>query len=178
MTLEQLRSNSPLVATVNAKYNAALGTGKKPERAAELKGRLALLQFTCQKMARYKWSVVRSFHAAATQSALRIPGQWIVDFQEMQEIKEYYFDGDGDNMITTPTAGISSTVEKTKGKSPRPCFKYARDEFTSSTCRFDHCCSYCLDKTGMKFRHPDTACRRKRDQDKKRNDDEKTTTTD
>ncbi|CAH1242464.1 Hypp6736 [Branchiostoma lanceolatum] len=96
----------------------------------------------------------------------------------MQEIKEYYFDGDGDNMITTLTTGIASTVEKTKGKRPRPCFKYARDECTSSTCRFGHCCSYCLDKTGMKFHHPDTACRRKRDQDKKRNDNEKTSTTD
>ncbi|CAH1266958.1 Hypp3641 [Branchiostoma lanceolatum] len=36
ITLEQLRSNSPLVATVNAKYNAALGTGKKPEKGKTL----------------------------------------------------------------------------------------------------------------------------------------------
>ncbi|KAI8490894.1 hypothetical protein Bbelb_313130 [Branchiostoma belcheri] len=55
-------------------------------------GRILLLQYTCNRLARYKWSVVRAFHSAAVQRALQSnTGTWSSDWNTL---KEFFFDGD------------------------------------------------------------------------------------
>ncbi|KAI8522258.1 hypothetical protein Bbelb_020120 [Branchiostoma belcheri] len=135
--------------------------------AWELRGRLALLQYTCHRLARYRWPVVRAFHHAAVARALRVSTEWNTDWED---IKEYYFDGDASKLKNT-TAATTSLQSTTNA---RPCWSFQKNECKSTACRFDHYCGHCFAQTGQRFRHPDATCRRKKFGDKKTKDDKQT----
>jgi len=118
----------------------------------EARGRMALLQFACHRLARYRWPVVRAFHHAAINQALRDPTKWNNDWTEL---KDYYFDGDPDNL-----KGNNNTTGKPK-TTVRTCYKYNKGECSSTSCRYAHYCSYCLDTTGQKYKHAESTCRRR-----------------
>ncbi|XP_019636532.1 PREDICTED: uncharacterized protein LOC109479099, partial [Branchiostoma belcheri] len=72
--------------------------------AWEARGRLALLQYTCHRLVRYPWPVVRAFHHAAVTRALRVPTECNMDWED---IKEYYIDGDASKLKNTTAVATS-----------------------------------------------------------------------
>ncbi|KAI8500409.1 Phospholipase C eta, partial [Branchiostoma belcheri] len=124
----------------------------------EHQGRLKLMRFVCHRLTRYTWATVRAFHHAAIQRALRDPSRWQTDWDEL---KEFYFDGDSTKL--KPTGSTSSAAGGKARTAARPCIKFNKDECRSSfnTCKWDHICSNCWEKDGLRFRHAESSCRRK-----------------
>eukprot|EP00058_Branchiostoma_floridae_P002702 XP_002588190.1 hypothetical protein BRAFLDRAFT_68832 [Branchiostoma floridae] len=89
----------------------------------ELAGRLSILQCACTKLARYKWQVVRSFHAAALREALRKPGSWSADWTDL---KEMYFDADPTRL--KPSSEATSQAPAEKPKAPKFCWAFNEND--------------------------------------------------
>ncbi|KAI8510176.1 hypothetical protein Bbelb_126040 [Branchiostoma belcheri] len=183
-----LREDAALQSLVSTKYGDLVGAGKKPEKAEtkkydelemeeflagcmgllrnpglpsyELMGRIALLEYTCNKLARYDWTVVRSFHAAAVKQALRKPGSWSDDWVALKEI---YFDADP---LKIKPAGSAASRQPKESNPPRICYRFSKNECAADTCRFDHICDYCWKKTSQRFQHSAADCHRKQAEEK------------
>ncbi|KAI8485017.1 hypothetical protein Bbelb_372630 [Branchiostoma belcheri] len=130
--------------------------------AWEARGRLALLQYTCHRLVRYPWPVVRAFHHAAVTRALRVPTECNMDWED---IKEYYIDGDASKLKNT--TAVATSLQSTTNASG-----FQKNESTVPSPRLVITCSN-KKKTGQRFRHPDATCHRKKFRDKKTKDDKK-----
>ncbi|XP_066300999.1 uncharacterized protein [Branchiostoma lanceolatum] len=121
---------------------------------SELLGRLSVLQYCFDRLARYKWAHVRTFHAAAVSEAMSVPGVW----SDWAHLKEMFFDGNKDN-LKPADSGDGGTSTQT---APRICWSFNKNSCFLSTCRFDHCCRFCWESKSMKYKHAEADCERKR----------------
>eukprot|EP00058_Branchiostoma_floridae_P003032 XP_002588520.1 hypothetical protein BRAFLDRAFT_79474 [Branchiostoma floridae] len=151
--LGALKSSGPTPPSGEAKQ-----TGPKVSTSAEEAATLGAAlhlgpgDLTLDHLRMNKELVTRAFHHAAINQALRDPTKWNNDWTEL---KDYYFDGDPDNL-----KGNNNNTGKPK-TTVRTCYKYNKGECSSTSCRYAHYCSYCLDTTGQKYKHAESTCRRR-----------------
>ncbi|KAI8485852.1 hypothetical protein Bbelb_364040 [Branchiostoma belcheri] len=65
---------------------------------------------------------------------------------------------------STSSKGGSRATDKPAA--PRFCSKFGKNECSSSTCRFEHVCKFCREKTNRRFTHTVADCKRKKSDSK------------